>query len=92
MNHLDEIIIGEFFPQPVTGSRAFVSVYAQHPIHGEIMLINENENENLNEVFDLVSEGDALELEVSDLDSGKYRAKIRIGDNEYNRVVHIDHG
>ncbi|MBT8191379.1 MAG: hypothetical protein HKN67_04790 [Saprospiraceae bacterium] len=92
MSDFDEIIIGEFFPQPVTGNKTFVSVYAHHPIHGEVSLINEQENLNLKEVFDLISEGDAIELEVSDLDSGKYLARIMIGDNEFYRVILIDHG
>lgn len=88
----NQIIIGEFFPQPVMGSRAFVSIYSKEPIHGECVLLNRFHESTTLKEFDLTAEGDALELELSNCESGHYQVVINIDGHKFNRNLLIEHG
>ena len=84
-----EIIVGDLFPQPASGSRVFISVYSESPVHGEYHIINEYGEEEMTEVFDLVSEGDTLELDIHNLPSGTYSFEIKVDDLEWSRQIRI---
>ncbi len=85
-----EIIIGYFFPQPASGSRVFVSIYATNEISGEVE-IRDSENQIYHSnAFELVKEGDALEVDIRDLSPGNYLALLTIEDTIWERVLIIE--
>ncbi|MEK7253951.1 MAG: hypothetical protein AAB316_04350 [Bacteroidota bacterium] len=86
-----EIIIGELFPQPATGSRVFASVYATQQVHGEMTVTDESGKARLKAPFELEMEGDALELDISDLPPGEYRVRIGILEEQWERRLRIEH-
>ena len=73
-----EIIIGELFPQPATGTRVFASVYATQDVKGEVSVTDESGQVRHSAVFELIKEGDVLELDISGLPAGGYQVFIRI--------------
>lgn len=84
-----EIIIGELFPQPTTGSRVFASVYATQQVQGEMTVVDESGQARLTAIFELEQEGDALELDISDLPTGGYRVRIEILGKRWERRMWV---
>ena len=84
-----EIIIGDIFPQPATGSKVFVSVYASEKVQGKATVTDQNNQEQLSETFDLEKEGDALELDIGHLASGDYRVLINILREQWERKMWV---
>jgi len=90
MSESVEIIIGDFFPQPASGSRVFVSIYATSEISG-VVEIRDGENEICRSyAFHLAKEGDALEVDISDLSPGNYIALLNLEGNVWERVLIIE--
>ncbi len=84
-----EIIIGEFFPQPATGSRVFASVYATQDVQGEMSVTDGHGQVRLTTPFDLEMEGDALELDISGLPAGEYRVCINMLGEQWERRMWV---
>ncbi len=84
-----EIIIGEFFPQPVCGSRVFASVYSTEAVHGKLIVRDRNGRVQVVKTFELEKEGDALELDISSLQAGEYQVQIRMRGQSWKRKLWV---
>jgi len=85
----NEIIIGDFFPQPASGSRVFVSIYATNRISG-VVEIRDSENQVCHsQAFDLEKEGDALEVDISHLPTDDYLVHLSILGKRWERKMWV---
>ncbi len=80
-----EIIFGEFFPQPATGTLVFASAYASQSVQGEIVVMDNGGQVQFTVSFELEKEGDAIELDIHGLPPGKYAVLIKTEEKEWIR-------